>query len=223
MSIHALAQPLDTNSLHLVTVAVRQQHHCFWVCEKVSSGCVICSNIEEVCARLPPDSWFSGSEVSLMLVHPGPKPQRPIAPITLLTLAATLPNLPDPNAAADTQSVDFCTVGEEGFNNLQQSNPREGTSVLGTATQQQAMQDDAQEVCDVQPELTQIAEDAQQQASDPSTSAAAQTDLRAGNPELGADMETLRVLVWVHPAAAKEAWATLEEFAAKEDVHCVSR
>ncbi len=222
MGIHALAQPLDTNSLHVVNMGVRQQHHFFLVCQKVSSGCVICSNIEEVCDSLPPDSWFSGSELSLMLVLPGPKPQRPIAPITILTLAATLPNLPDPRAAADTQSVDFCTVGGEAFD-LQQPNPRDDTSVLGTATQQQAMQNEAEKVAGSQPELTQVAEDAQQKASDTSASAAAQTDPRAGTVELGATLETLRVLVWVHPAAAKEAWATLKEFAAKEDVQCVSR
>ncbi len=40
-----------------------------------------------------------------MLVHPGPKPQRPIAPVTLQTLTATLPNLPDPKATADSHYV----------------------------------------------------------------------------------------------------------------------
>ncbi len=186
------------------------------------NGCVVCSNIEEVCACLPPDSWFSGSELSVMLVHPGPKPQRPIAPITLLTLAATLPNLPDPRATADSQSVDFCTVGKEAIN-LQQPNPREDTSDLGTATQQQAMQNEAEKPAGAESELLQVAENAKQKASDMSAPAAAQTDPRAGNTELGADLETLRVLVWVHPAAAKEAWATLEEIAAKENVKCVSR
>lgn len=168
-----------------------------------------------------------------MLVHPGPKPQRPIAPITLLTLTATLSNLPDPRAAADSPSADFCTVGEESSNILQQPNPREETSVLGTATQQQAgqqatqqqaMQQATQQQAVARPELTQLAEDAKQKASDTSAcAAAAQTNPRAGTRELGANLETLTVLVWVHPAAAKEAWATLEEFAAKEDVQCVSR
>ncbi len=157
-----------------------------------------------------------------MLVHPGPKPQRPIAPISLLTLTVTLPKLPDPRATADSPSVDLCPVGEEAVN-WQQPNPREDTSVLGTATQQQAMQNEAEKVAGAQPELTQVAEDARQKASDTSASAAAQTDPRAGTLELGADLETLTVLVWVHPAAAKEAWATLEEFAAKENVKCVSR
>ena len=158
-----------------------------------------------------------------MLVHPGPIPQRPIAPITLLTLSATLPNLPDPRAAADSESVGFCILGEEGFNNLQQPNPQEDTSVLGTATQQQAMQSKAEQVDDAQAELTQLAEDAWQKALETSASAAAETDPWAGTQELGADLKTLRVLVWVNPAAAKEAWATLKEFAAKGDVHCVSR
>jgi hypothetical protein len=183
-------------------------------------GCGMCSDIDEGC--LPPDSWFSGSELSLMLVHPGPKPQRPIAPVTLQTLTATLPNLPDPKATADSQSFDFCTVGKEATV-LQQPNPWEDTSLLGTATQHQAMQNEAQKVAGAEPEVMQLAEDAQQKASDTSASAAAQTDPTAGTPELRADLETLRVLVWVHPAAAKEAWATLEKFAAKENVKCVSR
>ncbi|DBA80306.1 TPA: hypothetical protein ACH3X2_007435 [Trebouxia sp. C0005] len=119
------------------------------------------SNLQEVRDCLPPDSWFSGSELSLILIHPGPKPQRPIAPVTLLTLTATSPNLLDLRATADSPIVDFCTV-------------------------------------------------------------AAQTDPRAGTLDSGADLEPLRVLVWVHPAAAKEAWAILKEFAAKENVNCVS-
>ncbi|KAL0040408.1 hypothetical protein WJX77_006269 [Trebouxia sp. C0004] len=180
------------------------------------------SNIEEACECLPPDSWVSGSELSLMLLHPGPKPQRPIAAITLLTLTTTLPNAPDPRATADSQSVDFCTVGQEAIY-LHLPNPGQDNSVLGTDSQQQAMQNEAQKVAGAQPELTQLAEDAQHKASDTSASAATQTDFRAGTLELGADLETLRVMVWVHPAAAKEAWATLKEFAAKEDVHCVSR
>ncbi len=157
-----------------------------------------------------------------MLVYPGPKPQRPIAPISLLTLAATLSNLPDPRAAADSQSVDFCAVGKEAVN-LQQLNPGDDTSVLRTATQQQAMQSEAERVTSTESELTQPAEDARQKATDTSESAAAQTDPRTGTLELGGDLETLRVLVWVHPAAAKEAWATLKEFAAKQNVKCVSR
>ena len=185
-------------------------------------GCVICSNIQEVRDCLPPDSWFSGSELSLILIHPGPKPQRPIAPVTLLTLTATSPSLPDPRVTADSPYVDFCTIGEEAIH-LQQPNPREDTSILGTATQQQAMQNEAKSAAGTEPELAQGAEDSQQKASDKLASAAAQTDPRAGTLDSGADLEPLRVLVWVHPAAAKEAWAILKEFAAKENVNCVSR
>ncbi|KAL0019086.1 hypothetical protein WJX79_007648 [Trebouxia sp. C0005] len=180
------------------------------------------SNLQEVCDCLPPDSWFSGAELPLILVHPGPRPQRPVAPINLLTLTATLPNLLDLRATADSPSVDFCTVGEEAIH-LQQPNPQEDSSILWTATQQQAMQNEAQDAAGAEPELAQGAEDTQQKASDTSAAAAAQTDSRAGTLDLGADLETLRVLVWVHPAAAKEAWATLKEFAAKKNVECMSR
>ena len=38
-----------------------------------------------------------------MLHHPGSKPQRPICPVTLVTLAETLPQLDDPTAATDSQ------------------------------------------------------------------------------------------------------------------------
>ena len=190
--------------------------------ESLKYGCVICSNLQEVCDCLPPDSWFSGAELPLILVHPGPRPQRPVAPINLLTLTATLPNLLDLRATADSPSVDFCTVGEEAIH-LQQPNPQEDSSILWTATQQQAMQNEAQDAAGAEPELAQGAEDTQQKASDTSAAAAAQTDSRAGTLDLGADLETLRVLVWVHPAAAKEAWATLKEFAAKKNVECMSR
>ena len=63
-----------------------------------------------------------------------------------------------------------------------------------------------------------------QAAANPSQLLQQQSSPKAAVPEtLAANLPTLQMLMWVHSAAAQEAWQTLQESASKLDVTCVSR
>ena len=110
-----------------------------------------CSDLRDITAD-ESGSWCNVSELTLMLHHPGPRPQPPIAPVTLLALATSRSSFADP-----------------------------------TLHQQQQGEEDAKKGLD------------------------------------GLEAEILTVLVWVHPAAAREAWQILRECAQSVGISCDSR
>lgn len=158
-------------------------------------------------------TWTNGSEHSLMLFHPGSKPQRPIAPITLLTLAISTSKSTDPST-------------EQQQSPLGGSQPLVG---LGTTPYPSvAHLSGLAHVNPVQPSQNQENLPGKL-AGEPPNPDGSPGDGHA-NPSRGkehayprAAAETLTVLLWVHPAAAREAWETLKVTAQGLDIGCFSR
>jgi len=162
-----------------------------------------------------------------LLQHPGPRPHRPIAPVTLLTLSNSLPNLQNPSAPAGSQETQTPSADPQGPGEVSgsQANPNPSTS------QQTVMQNAHKPAAAQQTgaaKLDRVQPDPEATLSRPWPNPPGLSPVQQTNPgnqahELKANSETLKVLLWVHPAAAKEAWDTLKEFADREGVACQSR
>ena len=189
-----------------------------------------------------------------MLYHPGPKPQKPICPITFHTLAAsassshTLAATPTSPSSADgsKQLVSTYLLGLKA--NLDPSASQQEHDAVSHASELAAAQQiPAGSLLRVQPNPMDVSGKSARDQSDPmglsgelarvqpdpikllgnhqpnpaDLSAELQTDpsMSAG----ASTSETLTALVWVHPAAVREAWETLTEFANKAKVVCSSR
>ena len=203
--------------------------------------CVHCSNVEDA-YDLSSDSWSSGSELSLMLYHPGPKPQKPICPITFHTLAATPTS---PSLADGSQELVSTHLLKA---NLDPSASQQEHDAVSRASELAAAQQiPAGSLLRVQPNPMDLSGKSSRDQSDPmglsGEFARVQSDpiKSSGNhqpnpADLSAELqtdpsmsagastsETLTALVWVHPAAVREAWETLTESANKAKVVCISR
>ncbi|KAL3145711.1 hypothetical protein ABBQ32_003243 [Trebouxia sp. C0010 RCD-2024] len=155
-------------------------------------------------------SWTNGSEHSLMLFHPGCKPQRPIAPITLLTLAISSSRFADPSTEQRQKPP---LVGIETLAGTLGSTPNPSVAHLSAPAQTHPVQlPQGQEIS--QGKL------AEEQAK---PDRASRSGLANPTRETEGAAETLIVLLWVHPAAAKEAWETLHDLAQCLDIGCSSR
>lgn len=145
-----------------------------------------------------------------MLFHPGCKPQRPIGPITLLALAITSEN---PSNEHQQQQQQKAAVG---CNKTLVGLGR----AAGEGQQLDAAQGSPEQPSPGDEELQgKLSEEGQK-----SDNAAGSGPIRTHEEVLGgAAAETLIVLVWVHPAAAKEAWATLKDLAQGLGISCTSR
>lgn len=154
-----------------------------------------------------------------MLYHPGSNPRRPIAPITLLTLTASPANLHNPETEIGKQQTLFTSTGEQGFANIIGSESNLDPVACQPSTAEQ--QDQSADLVSAQPDPMEVSDDLE---ANPSTATAAQqADASTAEQGMGANPETLTLLIWVHPAAAREAWETLSACANQQGVRCVSR
>ena len=148
-----------------------------------------------------------------MLFHPGCKPQRPIGPITLQTLAISQNRSAVPSNE-ELQAAVGC-----------------GKALLGLARTPNPSELQQPGVAQLDPEqLFPKKEESQAKlpAEHPNPDSTASTS--HANPSRGQDearesaaAETLILLVWVHPAAAREAWETLKDLAEGLGIGCTSR
>lgn len=147
-----------------------------------------------------------------MLFHPGYKPQRPICPITLQTLAISQNKSAVPSNEHQQQGAVSCDTALLGLDKT--ANPSKfqplGVAQLGPE------------------QLFPKKEGGKLPGAYPNPDSAASTS--HANPSEGqeegrgsAAAETLVVLVWVHPAAAREAWKTLKDLAEGLGIGCTSR
>ena len=172
-----------------------------------------CSDLDDIMAAHD-SSWSDGSEHALMLFHPGCKPQRPIGPITLQTLAISQDKSATPGTEHQQQAAVGCGKTPVGCGRT--SNPSENQQ-LGVA-QLGPEQLSAQE------------EEAQAKSSGEHPDPDREAKIGHANPSRGqeevggsAAAEALTILVWVHPAAAREAWKTLKGLAEGFGIGCTSR
>lgn len=154
-----------------------------------------------------------------MLYHPGSNPRRPIAPVTLLTLAATPANLHNSETEIGKQQTLFTTAGDQGFAEIVRSK-----FSLDPGARQQSngeQHDRSADVANAQSDPMELSDDLE--ANPSNATAAQQADASTAWQDMGANPVTLTMLIWVHPAAAREAWETLSACANKQGVRCVSR
>ena len=143
-----------------------------------------------------------------MLFHPGCKPQRPVGPVTLLTLATSSE---DPSNEQQQRAAVGCSKTLLGV----------GRATVPSGSQQL----DAAQISPQQPSPGN--EELQAKSSGeglkPDSAAGHGPNSTQEEVRRGAAAESLVVLVWVHPAAAKEAWATLKELTQGLGISCTSR
>ena len=165
--------------------------------------CAGCSDIQDVISP-DPESWHNGSELTLMLYHPGFKIRQPIAPISLLTLDNSHSHLanPWPQRHEQIRKGSQTPAGLSG-------GPEPSMSQQISAPSTTQLEEPA------------LNESPQGKMTEPVSS---RPNPSPGQEPCGiGEAETLTVLVWVHPAAAKEAWETLREIAQGLGTSCTSR
>ena len=158
--------------------------------------------------------WSDGSEHSLMLFHPGRQSQQPIVPSTLQTLATSQNKSASPSSDHQQQAA----VGS-------------GTALTGLS--RVPVPREAQQIGVAQPKPKQLSpkkEKFQAKSSGEHPNPDSATTAGHANPSRGHDgvggsvaAESLTVLMWVHPAAAREAWKTLTNLAQGLGIGCTSR
>ena len=154
-------------------------------------------------------SWTDGSEHTLMLFHPGCKRQRPIAPITLLTLAISTSGSADPTTEQQQQTL---LDGRETLGGLGSTLNPNVAHPCGTA-----------QIHPVQAPEGQGNSPGKLASDQPNPDSASMGGHANPTRETDDAAQTLVVLLWVHPAAAREAWETLHDLAQGLDIGCFSR
>lgn len=169
-----------------------------------------CSDLDDRTAADESSSWTNGSEHTLMLFHPGCKPQRPIAPISLLTLAISANKVADPSTEQRQKPP---LGGSETLASTLGSTPNPSVAHLSGLAQTHPVQP---------PQRQEISQGtlAEEQLD---SEKASRSGLAHPTRDTKDAAETLTVLLWVHPAAAKEAWETLYNLAEGLDIRCSSR
>ena len=94
--------------------------------------CADCSDLDDVTAAHD-SCWSDGSEHSLVLFHPGCKPQQPIGPITLQTLAASQNKSAIPSGECQQEAAVGCdkTLVAHGRTSLLSEDEQMGVAQLG--------------------------------------------------------------------------------------------
>lgn len=145
-----------------------------------------------------------------MLFHPGCKPQRPIGPIALLTLATSSED-PSNEKQQQQQAGVGCNKTLVGL----------GRAAVPSGSQQL----DAAQITPQQPSLghEELQGNLSRERLNSDSTAKSGPSRTQEEVRGGAAAETLIVLVWVHPAAAREAWQTLKDLARGLGISCISR
>ena len=149
-----------------------------------------------------------------MLLHPGCKPQRPIGPITLQTLAISRSKSAIPGNEQQQLAAAGCGKTPVGCGRTPGPSENEQLGVAQLGPEQ------------LPPNKEEIQAKSSGEHPNPDREASSgHANPTRGQEEVGgsAAAETLTVLVWIHPAAAREAWKTLKEVAEGLVIGCTSR